>query len=48
MDIGYKEETYEYYRAKELKKKEEPLSKESWLEMKERKRRQLIENAGNE
>jgi hypothetical protein len=35
MDIGVKEETYEYYRAKQNKKNEECLDEEKWSRMKE-------------
>jgi hypothetical protein len=40
MDIGVKEETYEYYRAKQNKKNEEFLDEEDWIEMKEREKKQ--------
>jgi hypothetical protein len=35
MDIGVKEETYEYYRAKQKKKNEEFLKEFQWRRMKE-------------
>ncbi len=35
MDHGNDEETYEYYRAKQIKKNEEFLNEEDWTRMKE-------------
>jgi hypothetical protein len=43
MDIGYMEETYEYYRAKQTKKNEEPLSEYQWARMKEEEKNQSRE-----
>jgi hypothetical protein len=40
MDIGYMEETYEYYRAKKMKKNEEFLDEYDWIEMKNKEKKQ--------
>ncbi len=40
MDRGDKVETYEYYRAKQIKKNEELLNKEDWTKMKRREKNQ--------
>jgi hypothetical protein len=40
MDSGDDEETYEYYRAKQIKKNEELLNKEDWTRMKEEEKNQ--------
>jgi hypothetical protein len=44
MDIGVMEETYEYYRAKKMKKNEEFLDNVDWQKIKRRGRNQPQKN----
>jgi hypothetical protein len=48
MDIGYIEETYEYYRAKQTKKNEEVLDIYDWARMKRREKNQPKAESGTE